>query len=403
MSNMSEWLERKYSNLDAQTANQRLLAQSQARATDVSSSLAPGEAAARNAAAMGQAAASRASAGVMDANRAWVAPLAGSEIGARGASADLSAAQAAGVRAEQQPIPGFDPSSVLPHFSMGTPDVGNYKRGATRIPGKGDGRTDTQPAVLAPGEAVLNKAAAEHLGRDTIELLNALGQHKMDLDAATASQQQASDQQAAPAPAPGYAGGTAEVPRAFGMAPGPGTQNTWTPDIGTGGGTMLRKQLNLGAPRVVDGLNTSSAAAVKPLPVIPGYADGTADVASREQGAYDEGYLRDYMRSGGQGQPDSNNKAALDKATKLKAPGYAKGTAKVPAKGKGKGAPPQEAQPMPQPGPAVGGDGGRGGLNAHVLAALAQMGGGGGGMPAPNAAPPMPMPMPQVGARRAAA
>jgi hypothetical protein len=49
------------------------------------------------------------------------------------------------------------------------------------VPGAGSGKTDTVPAVLAPGEAVLNQAAADHLGRNTIEVLNALGRHQMGM------------------------------------------------------------------------------------------------------------------------------------------------------------------------------------------------------------------------------
>ena len=49
------------------------------------------------------------------------------------------------------------------------------KDGHDKIPGKGDGTKDTVPAILAPGEAVLNKAAAEALGRHNIKKLNDAG------------------------------------------------------------------------------------------------------------------------------------------------------------------------------------------------------------------------------------
>jgi hypothetical protein len=80
------------------------------------------------------------------------------------------------------------------------------KTGMTKVPGTGDGTVDKVPAKLAPGEAVLNKAAAEHLGRDTIALLNAIGSAKMGLNV--------NPQTAAPEPAKGqqgYAKGTAKV------------------------------------------------------------------------------------------------------------------------------------------------------------------------------------------------
>jgi hypothetical protein len=55
------------------------------------------------------------------------------------------------------------------------------KRGTTRVPGKGSGKVDTVDAKLAPGEAVLNKAAAESMGRDKIAAANAAGAKKMGL------------------------------------------------------------------------------------------------------------------------------------------------------------------------------------------------------------------------------
>lgn len=55
------------------------------------------------------------------------------------------------------------------------------KKGTAKVPGKGDGTKDTVPAKLAPGEAVLNKAAAEHLGRGLIKMLNQYGMHKMGM------------------------------------------------------------------------------------------------------------------------------------------------------------------------------------------------------------------------------
>jgi len=60
------------------------------------------------------------------------------------------------------------------------PAVGMAK-GATRVPGKGSGKVDTVPAVLAPGEAVLNKAAADKMGRGMIARLNKAGARKMGM------------------------------------------------------------------------------------------------------------------------------------------------------------------------------------------------------------------------------
>lgn len=55
------------------------------------------------------------------------------------------------------------------------------KKGIAKVPGKGNGTKDTVPAKLAPGEAVLNKAAAEHMGRGLIEVLNKMGAEKMGM------------------------------------------------------------------------------------------------------------------------------------------------------------------------------------------------------------------------------
>ena len=59
--------------------------------------------------------------------------------------------------------------------------------GRTRVPGQGSGKVDTVPAMLAPGEAVLNKGAAEHVGRGKIAKLNKIGLKKMGVPAGTPS------------------------------------------------------------------------------------------------------------------------------------------------------------------------------------------------------------------------
>ena len=51
--------------------------------------------------------------------------------------------------------------------------------GLSKVPGKGNPGVDKVPAVLAPGEAVLNAGAANHMGRGAIAALNALGAHAM--------------------------------------------------------------------------------------------------------------------------------------------------------------------------------------------------------------------------------
>ena len=54
-----------------------------------------------------------------------------------------------------------------------------YNKGVSKVPGKGPSNIDSVKAKLAPGEAVLNSGAAEHVGRPLIDVLNAIGVHKM--------------------------------------------------------------------------------------------------------------------------------------------------------------------------------------------------------------------------------
>ena len=86
-------------------------------------------------------------------------------------------------------------AAYVPGYCMGTA----YAGGASRVPGKGDGTVDKVPAMLAPGEAVLTKQAAEGLGRGTIAALNAAGAAKMGMPSAKPKPQR-------------YAEGTANVP-----------------------------------------------------------------------------------------------------------------------------------------------------------------------------------------------
>lgn len=74
--------------------------------------------------------------------------------------------------------PFGDQVSFLQRTQQG---VRGFKKGTAKVEGKGDGTKDTVPAKLAPGEAVLNKAAAEHMGRGLIAALNKMGAEKMGL------------------------------------------------------------------------------------------------------------------------------------------------------------------------------------------------------------------------------
>jgi len=265
---VSGLLARKYDILGQTAAANAADALSRSRLADEQTRLAAGEAASRNAANLGAAAAGRGSGALSLANARQVPGLAGSEIGLHGAQAGLFGAQAqaqnvetglltapvspitaaytnAAAQASLRPgVPGYGSSiygdafgqSVLPgstpmRAAAGTSMTNSdgtvkdplmdykYSSGTAKVPGKGSPKVDSVDAKLAPGEAVLNAAAADHLGRTTIALLNAIGEQKMGLgmngDAGTDSQ----DSRAKPdasvsttANRPGYAKGTAKVP-----------------------------------------------------------------------------------------------------------------------------------------------------------------------------------------------
>ena len=75
-----------------------------------------------------------------------------------------------------KPPPGW----MIPKIGE-TVRLPGHRKGLARVPGKGDGTKDTVPAMLAPGEAVLNKSAAEGMGRGLIAALNKLGAEKMGM------------------------------------------------------------------------------------------------------------------------------------------------------------------------------------------------------------------------------
>lgn len=67
------------------------------------------------------------------------------------------------------------------NYRMGTARVPNYKKGVIKVPGKGPATKDSVPAKLAPGEAVLNKAAADNMGRGMIAAANRRGAQQMGM------------------------------------------------------------------------------------------------------------------------------------------------------------------------------------------------------------------------------
>jgi len=54
-------------------------------------------------------------------------------------------------------------------------------KGIAKVPGKGSPKVDKVPAMLAPGEAVLNAPAAKMMGRGLIKKANAAGRKKMGM------------------------------------------------------------------------------------------------------------------------------------------------------------------------------------------------------------------------------
>ena len=75
--------------------------------------------------------------------------------------------------AEPQSVQGWNAPSMgyfRSGFARGAPNVQNYLAPMTMPPSK----TDTVPAMLTPGEAVLTPMAAQHVGRGNIAALNAM-------------------------------------------------------------------------------------------------------------------------------------------------------------------------------------------------------------------------------------
>jgi hypothetical protein len=228
-------LARKYDILQEQADTARSLSNAQAGLIGAQTTAFPDEARAKNAATYAQAHTSNAL-GDYYGVKANLAPQEfQSEDFLRSAQAGSSRAQAGLFNTQAGLLPQEFGSNVLSGLYSRFPNTtgDDYKnafsRGTDRVPGKGDGKTDTTPAMLAPGEAVLNRAAAEHLGRGVIDMLNAIGAHKMGLDL-NPNQSGGQDTRDVSTPAkgakddsgqkvsnqtggtPGYAKGTSKVP-----------------------------------------------------------------------------------------------------------------------------------------------------------------------------------------------
>jgi hypothetical protein len=225
-------------------------------------------------------------------------------------------------------LSGGDESNVIGGKPRG------YDTGTSMVPGKGSPTGDSVSANLSPGEAVLNVAAAEHLGRSTIDFLNAIGAQKMGLDVGatadksspakgskTDSGQKVSNQTG---DTPGYAFGTRNVAPAGDPNPTQSMEVPWANQGQSPTAAAIAGSGLVRTPRIVTQTK-------KPM------ADAGGD------------------------QPQY----------------FAKGTSKV-------GKQPHSKNSLPPP--------------AVMQALMAMSGGGqpGGGMPPPGGPLPMPMPMPQV-------
>lgn len=105
-------------------------------------------------------------------------------------------------------VSGGGDNSLTKGMSEGTFELDGasrrFSKGTAKVPGHGDGTVDTVDAKLAPGEAVLNKAAAEMLGRGLIDLLNKHGMLQMGMPEPDADDMEEPEEQ-------GYACGTSNV------------------------------------------------------------------------------------------------------------------------------------------------------------------------------------------------
>ena len=409
----ADLINRKYQILGQTAQSESDLRAAQAGQIRGATALAPGEAAAREAQAFGTAGAETGLGGYYSALGGATTARVPSEVGLAGAQSEQARAQAAESTARTSAIPGITDwlkgtsidNNSGGNFAMGTDRV-NAMNGKTSVPGKMPPQgqnTDVTPANLTPGEAVLNRGAAEHLGRDVIDVLNAIGNIKMQGDKGAVS---------TPGPVtkaptdsengvkgycmggvPGYAQGTGDVGSRIGGMPGPGG-GYWGPN----GDTPPAPGSNTGIRNSVPGMGgvprpAPASGPAKPAPSIMGYADGMSDIpepgaavgyadgtsevmarthadAARNSQAGEVGNDRKAMVKGG--KPTDSN--AGEDSTKS----YAKGTAKVPGKGAKK--------------PAAGASK----ITPEMLQQLMSLSKGGGGMIPPGQGAPMPMPMPQV-------
>ncbi len=439
----ADLINRKYQIQQQTATSEANLRAAQAEQARSAAATNPAEAAAREAQAYGTAGAERGFGGYYTALGGAATARVPSEVGLAGAQAEQARAEAEAARSRAAAIPisglpnligsGFGGAPKAPDSSllndnpenhaMGTSRI-NAMSGKTSVPGKMPPKgqnTDVTPANLTPGEAVLNRGAAEHLGRDVIDVLNAIGNIKMQGD--QGASQTNGPVTKAPTDSengvkgysmggvPGYADGMSDSrnpprgdtdgmsyatgssnidPKSSGIDAMPGQGGYWgptgdaLPQPAPPASTQPKPQ-----PSVMGGVTFG-----KRVGGVPGYADGMSDVpepgaavgmadgASRVMAATHADAARnsqagevgnDRKASVKAGVPKSSN--AGEESTK----GYAKGTSKVPGKG---------AKKPPQAGASK--------ITPEMLQQLMALSKGGGGMIPPGQGASMPMPMPQV-------
>lgn len=371
-------IDRKYQILGETADSEKKLREAQAGLVQSQTATNPAEAAAREAAGYGSAAQGQGLGGYYSALGTSQPSLAASEVQLRGAQTGQAQQETSASRSLDQTAP----TSIL-NQRLQNSGLNSFSKGTDKVPGKAPktGNTDTTPAMLTPGEAVLNVGAAEHLGRDTIDVLNAIGNIKMMGNSAGASQPAGPATKADVHGAggiPGYATGTS------GIDPMPGQGGTWGPsgDAQPAPGSNAGIRGSVGLPGVP-----------RPAPK-PGYfADGTSDVPGYSSGSSNIEQVM-MMTHADAARNSTSGEVGNDRKAKVKADvpsgsnkgeestqGYAKGTSKVPGKGAEKG-------------PAKGASK----ITPEMLQAIMSLGKGGGGLIPPGQGSPMPgsMPMPQV-------
>lgn len=339
-------LNRKYDIMQQNSDAQDRLSWANTGAINQQTQLAPAEAAAKNFATRASGTQVLASGRLADTTSRLAPGIASSEDTLRQGQAGAARAQGNYLNTNAQFAPAqhamdwmktiHDISSPNPGTVPGMEDPSSFATGTDMVDGPGTATSDSVPAKLSKGEAVLNAAAAEHLGRSTIDFLNAIGAHKMGLNVGTGGGEAPDKSQ----PAKGNSKG------------GPPVNNQTGEPAGYAMGTD-----NVGGPPS-PGQTVSSGTWTPQVPFDPRAATGITGVPRPQTPAKPQAYAK--------------GTSNVRQGTKPKA----KSSAGKAGKGDTQG-------PLPPPG---------------VMQALLAMGGGGGGMP-PSGASPMPMSMPQVAQR----